>query len=511
MAKKRASLSRAGSSAASTDSSSSVGSCINVAGTRKTRSGSVDYAASPISTPPTSLPEDSISDAASTKQAASAQTTVSQQKQDEAESPGRRSTRRKSGPTTYNLGTLSGLRRAPSTATLKEKSDRCFSGATLVNNDASGPSTGTPQRKLLDAGVKALDLDWHMDSVPAEAASAAVPTAKRQRRNSTHVDRLVKGAAAMVDKVKSGLGKRKRETDDVANDSSRRQSRRLVTAEQEKAEKVKQPLATKSEDQVERPSKMARLASTLHLPLLSSTMSLTRDPQPRERPIKRYQSHGLYAGQSALSKKEKSENKRTSAAPPLIMRAEIMPVPMFDYPKKDLTFKLPFDIFAPIYHERGEEKPKDWGKVNKNRFAADAKDHWRSTKLTPSLCMCPLPSPDSSDLGCVEGVCLNRSMHYECDDNLCSLGAQCSNRDFAKLAARMERASKSDKKSFRYLYNIGVEVIKTDGRGFGVRAVRSFEPGEIITEYIGEIITPREAGRRIREEYANKPVSRYGP
>jgi len=71
----------------------------------------------------------------------------------------------------------------------------------------------------------------------------------------------------------------------------------------------------------------------------------------------------------------------------------------------------------------------------------------------------------------------------------------------------MERANKADKKSAYYLFNAGVEVIKTPDRGFGVRACRSYEPHEIITEYTGEIITPNEAGRRIREDYKDKAVS----
>ncbi|GAB7353591.1 hypothetical protein MBLNU459_g4014t1 [Dothideomycetes sp. NU459] len=497
MARKRSSLSRADSSAVSTASSSSVGSCINVASTRKTRSDSVDSAASPISTPPTSLPEESISDVASTKQALAAEPAA----QHGDTTPARRSARRKSAPITKESTALSSVRRAASATTLKGKTDRCFSGATLVDNDASEPVTGTSQRKLLDDGVKALDLDWDMDSIPVGAASSASP-AKKQRRNSTHVDRLVRGATAMVDKVKSGLGKRKRETDDSTATIGRRQSRRLVTVEQDKLDRVQKAAKDAGEDAAERPSKMARLASTLHLPSLSSSMSLSKT-KPRQRPVKKYQSHGLYAGQSADSEKQKPSTKSASNSTSTLQTA-VLPAPMFNYPPKEpQSFKLPFDVFAPAYRERGEEKPKDWGKVNKNRFAADAKDHWRSTKLTPSLCMCPVPEP--GELGCVEGVCLNRSMHYECDDNLCGLGDQCGNRDFAKLAARMERASRSDKKSFRHLYNAGVEVIKTNGRGFGVRAVRSFQPGEIITEYIGEIITPREAGRRIREDYAGKP------
>ncbi|KAH0021193.1 SET domain-containing protein, partial [Aureobasidium melanogenum] len=184
-------------------------------------------------------------------------------------------------------------------------------------------------------------------------------------------------------------------------------------------------------------------------------------------------------------------------------RNNLVALPMFSYLERERPFTIPYDVFAPVYHQRGEEKPKDWGKVHKNRLVGDAVHYWKKPYFERSLCICTPPVPGSSEPGCGEH-CLNRAMDYECDSNNCGLGDLCTNRDFAGLAVRMERANKADKKSAYYLFNAGVEVIKTPDRGFGVRACRSYEPNEIITEYTGEIITPNEAGRRIREDYKNK-------
>ena len=56
-------------------------------------------------------------------------------------------------------------------------------------------------------------------------------------------------------------------------------------------------------------------------------------------------------------------------------------------------------------------------------------------------------------------------------------------------------------------YDIGVEVVKTDRRGYGVRSMRTFEPGQIIMEYTGEIVTSEEMERRMNEEYRDNDVS----
>jgi histone-lysine N-methyltransferase ASH1L len=89
-------------------------------------------------------------------------------------------------------------------------------------------------------------------------------------------------------------------------------------------------------------------------------------------------------------------------------------------------------------------------------------------------------------------------MFYECDDTNCKLGEKmCGNRSFGGLRQRCKAGGK---------YNIGVEVIKTVDRGYGVRSNRTFEPNQIIVEYTGEIITQEECERRMRTVYKKNEV-----
>jgi histone-lysine N-methyltransferase ASH1L len=86
-------------------------------------------------------------------------------------------------------------------------------------------------------------------------------------------------------------------------------------------------------------------------------------------------------------------------------------------------------------------------------------------------------------------------MLYECDEHNCNAGKQhCTNRNFATLTARRAKGGK---------YRVGVEVIKTSDRGYGVRSNRCFKPHQIIMEYAGEIITEIECERRMNEVYKN--------
>lgn len=89
-------------------------------------------------------------------------------------------------------------------------------------------------------------------------------------------------------------------------------------------------------------------------------------------------------------------------------------------------------------------------------------------------------------------------MLYECDTMNCNAGKEhCTNRAFASLAERRAGGGK---------YRVGVEVIKTSDRGYGVRSNRCFEPNQIIMEYTGEIITEEECDRRMREKYKDNAV-----
>ena len=115
---------------------------------------------------------------------------------------------------------------------------------------------------------------------------------------------------------------------------------------------------------------------------------------------------------------------------------------------------------------------------------------WKRDKQDSSQCSC---TPDE---GCGEG-CHNRIMSYECVETNCPLTPElCRNRPFGQLKKRA--------KGNRYDY--GVEVMETEGKGYGVRAMRTFEKHQIIVEYAGEIITQDECERRMKEIYKKDKV-----
>jgi len=94
-------------------------------------------------------------------------------------------------------------------------------------------------------------------------------------------------------------------------------------------------------------------------------------------------------------------------------------------------------------------------------------------------------------------------MLYECDDQNCGAGREhCNNRSFANLMERRKAGGK---------YRIGVEVVKTPDRGYGVRSNRCFEANQIIVEYTGEIITEEECDRRMNEDYKDNEVRALSP
>jgi palmitoyltransferase ZDHHC9/14/18 len=126
-----------------------------------------------------------------------------------------------------------------------------------------------------------------------------------------------------------------------------------------------------------------------------------------------------------------------------------------------------------------------------DRFIGDASALWKRDKQEDSSqCECEVED------GCGE-ACHNRIMAYECDFWNCRLSADtCRNRPFAEL----KRRSKGNR------YDYGVEVMETDGRGYGVRAMRTFQPHQIIVEYAGEIITQSECERRMKQVYKKDKV-----
>ena len=250
--------------------------------------------------------------------------------------------------------------------------------------------------------------------------------------------------------------------------------------------------------------------------------------RPVQKRLKKWMTKGLYSGQSMpkiyTAGLTTAEKKSLTKLPELAKEYppnKTLPMPIYNGLRMLLQgrdFQLPFDVFNPL--PPGQPKPVKYGKINKSemaflccsvfsllfsmlikmldRFVGEAHSIWKkSPNYDDSLTKC-VCTPET---GCDED-CQNRIMLYECNEMICNVGAEhCNNREFQQLAERT--ASKN-------AYNIGVEVFKTPNRGHGIRASRGFSPGQIIMEYIGEIITEEESDRRMNELYKDNEVS-YRP
>ncbi|KAE8379233.1 hypothetical protein BDV26DRAFT_260039 [Aspergillus bertholletiae] len=304
---------------------------------------------------------------------------------------------------------------------------------------------------------------------------------KSPARRSSRLSLLEK-ASDLVGRATSVLGKRSRDVVGKGKELGRRASLRpRVTAPKE--EPAKAPS--------EAPAVKKRRVSESDLPVkIQETEDAVQEaPKPVTRSkTKRWLAHGLYTGQEYTESRplqSRSRNaKRKSQGP---TQRRLLPMPMFAGDrllKQGRDFELPFDIFSPL--PSGQPKPNEWRKTNKNVFVGEASSIWRANKpLELSKCMC------AEETGCDE-ECQNRYMFYECDDSNCGVGPECGNRNFEELKQRTKVGGK---------YNIGVEVIKTEDRGYGVRSNRTFEPNQVIVEYTGEIITQAECEKRMRTIY----------
>ncbi|KAI9893051.1 MAG: hypothetical protein M1814_000598 [Vezdaea aestivalis] len=365
---------------------------------------------------------------------------------------------------------------------------RDISGETLVED----PS-GEPIQSLLGDGIKALDLEWTVDALPGEDPARAQTKLQEglKRRHSTRLE--------LVDKVKdsvssrlSVLGKRGREVKSDAaekiHDLKRRASLRPRTAE--KTEELGAPAAKRL-----KPNGSVKInKADISAPLEAAKLGPKANPVPKKKKEKFWLSRGLYVGQDRAfdgrltEAKNKAKIQAEGEGSSMPKERSVLPMPMFfgeKLLKAGRDFKLPYDVFSPL--PPGQPKPDEWKKCRKNVFIGDAASIWKDTVLREvSRCLC------TEETGCDEN-CLNRYMLYECDDTNCNLGEEkCTNRAFADLKARTKTGRK---------YDIGVEVMKTFNKGYGVRANRTFEPGQIIVEYAGEIITQDECDDRMDKLY----------
>ncbi|KAE9963101.1 hypothetical protein BLS_009687 [Venturia inaequalis] len=434
----------------------------------------------------------------------------------EAEIIRRRSGRSRPSVATYNDNVLSGnhvhIRRAfrKTNEVEAEASTRSVSGATLVEDELEIPKNSKILKELR------IDANW----APADEKTAQYLKGRAEGDDSEDDRPVVYSVWSMgklvTETVKATKEKmlerkesRRTQKEENANDRIRRLFPNLkipeTSSNKEESKVVETPVETVKSAQPIRSTQAVR-SSQARKPAQQVPVEgpKAKPVAPKAKGRKKYLSQGLYVGQHRNFDAKLSEAKNRKRLQELGIPEEnqALPMPMFlgeEMLKQDEDYKLPFEILNPLQFE---EHPRDWNKLNKNRFIGEASAAWKKSNLKKSA---------YSPCGCqdiCDDHCLNRGLKYECNDNLCGIGPTCGNRPFAELAFRARCKNWSRKqegeKYEANLWGEGVEVMKTGERGHGVRAMRSFEPHQIIVEYCGEIITQDESDRRMNNDYKGK-------
>ncbi|TLS22058.1 uncharacterized protein PpBr36_09336 [Pyricularia pennisetigena] len=465
---------------------------------------------------------------------------------------------RHSEPVIYNLAKLSGTahhgHRRSKGDNVVDRRRRTTAGASLAG-DGSHASEGSSEKpgELVQDGIEALDMDWSMDQIPtpksARSLRAKQPPQKPQpsgskiktlaRAFSTSVlsrrsTRLSGPVSSSLTEQLASMKPRARKSFEQSHSMTRELKRLADTKEFAKVEekpvitsiwangkyyesveaadaakaaadavfkgKANLVTVTKGEKAQAAAAQVDRKASEAtddnsKVEAEDEQAALEGPPtMPPPKRQKKWLEKGLYAGQTVedVTKTLTKEEKTAMAKIPFLGKPapknKALPLPMYNGLRtlvKGRDFKLPYDVCHPL---ADQPKPKEWRKITKSRFVGESLSLWKKNYYfdNRSTCVC------TKDDGCGED-CLNRSVLYECNDTNCNVGREhCQNRAFQDLQDRTKKGGS---------YRVGVEVVHTGPRGFGVRASRCFEPGQIIMEYAGEIITEEECERRMNEVY----------
>ncbi|KAF3019446.1 hypothetical protein E8E14_013561 [Neopestalotiopsis sp. 37M] len=411
----------------------------------------------------------------------------------------------------YNLAKLSGTavhgKRRANGDIVNEKKRRTISGPLPIDIEQQEQHGESPAQPILEALIKEVS----SKKAPKKEVSASpmVKSAKNSKKRALSPEppkRATRSTGMQAETLAtklSTLGKRGKKNFVQNLSKMTREMRRLQDTNEFSGIDTKPVLYTTwakgkyVDPRVEPPAKKQKKAAE---PVKDDTpeelAAVPQIPAP-QRKVKKWMAHGLYSGQEGPLDYTRhltpNEKKAIVDMPELIPSQtvnRVLPMPIFNGLRQLIQgrdFKLPFDICNPL--PSGQPKPASWKLMTRNRFIGEAGALWKKSphfKDYQSKCVC------TAEDGCAES-CQNRIMLYECDNTNCNAGAAtCQNRAFARLQDRIKAGGK---------YRVGVEVVKTEDRGFGIRANRCFEPGQIIMEYTGEIITEEECEHRMEDKY----------
>ncbi|RYO87761.1 hypothetical protein DL763_006232 [Monosporascus cannonballus] len=429
-----------------------------------------------------------------------------------------RARRQRVGAPVYNLAKLSGTamhgKRRAKGDIVADRRRRTVSGDGSIKTSKGARTRGGSVVKDAEeggkGGINALDL-------ASAKRGSGTPGSRPIKKETKNIDlpprriatrsRSSGPEAETLTQKLSVLGKRSRKTLEKGASKLSRELRRLQDTNEYAGIDTKPVIYTTwangkyvDEDEgPEPPKKKAKVSESPKKAAPEPEPAEEKGPVVQKRRVKQWLDRGLYAGQETpmdifkgLTTSEKKKLTQLLELMPSGKVNKVLPMPIFTGLRillEGRDFRLPFDVCNPL--PPGQPKPDEWRKMTKNRFVGDAAAYWKKTphfKDYQSKCVC---TPED---GCGES-CQNRIMLYECDSTNCNVGPElCQNRAFARLQERTKAGGK---------YRVGVEVIKTEDRGYGIRSNRCFEPNQIIMEYTGEIITEEECDRRMNEKYKN--------
>uniref|UniRef100_A0A4W6CAU6 Histone-lysine N-methyltransferase NSD3 n=1 Tax=Lates calcarifer TaxID=8187 RepID=A0A4W6CAU6_LATCA len=140
-----------------------------------------------------------------------------------------------------------------------------------------------------------------------------------------------------------------------------------------------------------------------------------------------------------------------------------------------------------LEQERNSRKPPPYKFIKSNKPVGKVQVHVADLSEIPR-CNC---RPTDEHPCSLDSQCLNRMLQYECHPQVCPAGDSCENQCFSKR-----------------LY-AETEVIKTDGRGWGLRTNQALRKGDFVTEYVGEVIDSEECQQRIKRAHENHVTNFY--
>ncbi|RYP48686.1 hypothetical protein DL768_005466 [Monosporascus sp. mg162] len=405
-----------------------------------------------------------------------------------------RARRQRGGAPVYNLAKLSGTamhgKRRAKGDIVADRRRRTVSGDGSIKTPkgarARGGSVAKDAEEGVEDGINALDL-------ASAKRGSRTPSSKPIKKETKNIDppprRIATRSRSSGPEVEtltqklSVLGKRSRKPLEKGASKLSRELRRLQDTNEYAGIDTKPVIYTTwangkyvdEDEEPEPPKKRAKVSESPKKAVAEPELAKEKGPVVQKRRVKQWLDRGLYAGQETPMDIFKglttAEKKKLAQLPELMPSGKVnkaLPMPIFAGLRillEGRDFKLPFDVCNPL--PPGQPKPDEWRKMTKNRFVGDAAAYWKKT-------------PHFKD--------------YQSNNN-CNVGPElCQNRAFARLQERTKAGGK---------YRVGVEVIKTEDRGYGIRSNRCFEPNQIIMEYTGEIITEEECDRRMNEKYKN--------